>query len=314
MIEVVFQDSAAGSLKLAKSYGKGKFRSPAMGIIHPDRQSRRKTRALMRKEKRRMRLDWKNSVPLGGNSSDVFVFSLAYSIGDITGNDITDNRLNILKELFKAYPDNTGDSAAEEIRNRVIQNLYTIRERLSSGECIRLWYSDHPDEICGLYWFISQVSQWNTAAKIGVIKLPDWETCGQMTVTHTGWGEVAPGEWHRYLNLSQEVSAEWISAVALRWREMQQENSPLRAVINGKLQSVPEDFYDGFIYQALATQDTEFSEAHLIGTILGKYQLGISDGWIAMRIENMVQNGRLLAITSAPDGSPSYHRLLRKTK
>ena len=33
MVEVVFGDSAAGSLKLAQSYGKGPYRPGAIGVI-----------------------------------------------------------------------------------------------------------------------------------------------------------------------------------------------------------------------------------------------------------------------------------------
>ncbi|MFQ8898964.1 MAG: DUF3658 domain-containing protein [[Clostridium] scindens] len=43
-----------------------------------------------------------------------------------------------------------------------------------------------------------------------------------------------------------------------------------------------------------------------------KYQLGISDGWLAMRIEKMIENGKLQIITNAPSDCPAYHRVIRK--
>lgn len=282
MIEVVFSESAAGSLKMAQSYGKGEFKAPAIAIMVRQSDGRKATKAeieaLKCKEEERAHLDWENAVPMGGNSSDIFSFSLAHSVGDITGNGICENRLAALNYLFGNYPQCEGASAAKEIFDRAVVHLKILQKRLSAGEAVRLWYSEQPDEMCGLYWFMSQAAQWNTPAKLYVVKLPDWEAHGHVIITHTGWGEVTPGEWHKYVNLQKEVSAQFVSAAASRWKELQRDNSPLRAVINGELQSVPEDFYDCFINRELATQDNQFHEARLIGNILGNYQLGISDG------------------------------------
>ena len=45
MVEVVFGDSAAGSLKLAQSYGKGPYRSGAIGVILLRKDGREATEA-----------------------------------------------------------------------------------------------------------------------------------------------------------------------------------------------------------------------------------------------------------------------------
>ena len=60
-----------------------------------------------------------------------------------------------------------------------------------------------------------------------------------------------------------------------------------------RLRSLPEDAYDFSIRRALAEAPREFREGRLISDILGKYALGVSDGWLAMRIEAMVQSGEL---------------------
>jgi hypothetical protein len=73
-----------------------------------------------------------------------------------------------------------------------------------------------------------------------------------------------------------------LHAIASHWAELQKENAPLRAVINGRLQSVPENFYDDFILREIALEKNEFHEANLIGRIFGKYQLGIGDGWLCV--------------------------------
>lgn len=99
---------------------------------------------------------------------------------------------------------------------------------------------------------------------------------------------------------------------ASRWKTLQQENAPLRAVLNGQLASVPEDIYDPWVEREIAAETGEFWEARVIGNVLGKYQLGIGDAWIALRIEEMLRAGKLQAVTEPAPDRPIYHRKLRR--
>lgn len=101
-------------------------------------------------------------------------------------------------------------------------------------------------------------------------------------------------------------------AQSFRWQQLKRENASLRAVVNRQIVSVPDTFYDPFIFQELDAQEDEFMEAMLIGRVLGKYSLGIGDGLIAMRIEQFIKEGKLEVITHAKPQDPSYHRMLRK--
>lgn len=83
-------------------------------------------------------------------------------------------------------------------------------------------------------------------------------------------------------------------------------------MLNGKLQSVSEDIYDSFILREIAAQPEQFKMATVIGNVLGKYQLGISDVWIANRIDKMIENDILNIVQDAPKGETSYRRILRK--
>ena len=78
-----------------------------------------------------------------------------------------------------------------------------------------------------------------------------------------------------------------------------------------RLRSLPEDAYDFSIRRALAEAPREFREGRLIGDILGRCALGISDGWLAMRIEAMVQSGELAVAREAEADRP-YSRVLRR--
>ena len=140
------------------------------------------------------------------------------------------------------------------------------------------------------------------------------DMCFRMGDTYTGWGEIEPRAWVRYLPLQQEVKSPLLTACSMYWAQLQKENAPLRIYLNGRLQSAPETIYDSFILRELDAQPDEFMEAHAIGTILGKYQLGIGDVWIALRIEQFIREGMFEVLTIPEPDRPIYRRMLRKTK
>ena len=78
-----------------------------------------------------------------------------------------------------------------------------------------------------------------------------------------------------------------------------------------RLRSLPEDAYDFSIRRALAEAPREFREGRLIGDILGRCALGVSDGWLAMRIEDMMQSGELAVVRETEADRP-YSRVLRR--
>lgn len=86
---------------------------------------------------------------------------------------------------------------------------------------------------------------------------------------------------------------------------MQEDNSPLRAVVNGKLIGVPEDFYDFLIWKRITRKPIK--EARLIGDILGYNQLGVGDWWYAKRIDYLIQSGKIKIIE---DSENKYARVI----
>ncbi len=275
MIEIVFGDSACGSLKVAQRYGKGKYQ--------------------------------------GGNSADVYGLNLALSIGNISENKLGAQRQEVLEQLYSVYPNDEGRQVAQELLQRAKVNLETICDRAAAGEDLRIWYSNQPDELCGLYWLMTQLNPLKElCGEIYLVKLPEWEADEKGNLIRmSGWGEVAPGEWHRYLALENQALPVFCQSCASHWMELQKENAPLRAMLNGQLVSVSETIYDSFILREIAEEGDEFQEAKIVGRVLGKYQLGISDAWIALRIEEMICAGTLEPVTECDEDSPIYHRILK---
>ena len=118
--------------------------------------------------------------------------------------------------------------------------------------------------MCGFYWLMEQLRAWGVFSGVLALWLPDG--------MGGGWSG-APAEAWRTAGPWTELTREQISAGAAKWRALQSENAPLRANVRGKLQSVSEDFYDGWLERAIDAQEECFQEARLIGTILGQYRL-----------------------------------------
>lgn len=318
MIEIVFSESACGSLKMAQHYGKddyigcgcctGVFISKHDGS-QPTPEEIYKTE---KKAEEQNRLDWENSIPMGGNPEDVFGFNLMLSVGNISSDDFVKGRQETIESLWSIYPDNPSFDLVNELH----KGIAAIRNRLTQNDDVRIWYSNQPDEMCGLYWFMWELEHLTKKPKtIYIVKLPDHEYRENNTVvSHTDWGEISPGEWHRYTPFAEVTTEVFRKRCALKWETLQSENAPLRIVLNGQLHSVSESIYDELIYREIDNQKDVFQEAMLIGTVLGKYQLGIGDAWVANRIQKMITDGRLSIASQHVEEMPSYHRMLRKKK
>lgn len=317
MLEIVFSDSACGSLKAAQHYGEGAYPGGCIGVIisraDGGKPSGREKRAARREVAKKERLAWESGAPLGGNPADVYGFELTLSIGDLSEDTPGVRRQQALEHLYGVYPKDTGQTAAQELLRRADADFKEVRARAAAGEAIRIWYSNQPDELCGFYWMMAQLIRWECLGPVYAVPLPEWETDGEGTVRRMlRWGEIAPGEWHRYSALQRFVPPALRQSCADDWRLLRKENAPLRAVLNGRLASVPETLYDGFIRREIAAEADVFHEAKLIGQVIGKYGFGIGDAWIALRIEEMIRAGELEALAEPEEDMPLYHRFLKK--
>ena len=317
MIEVVFNESAYGSLKEAQHYGVGKYHGVATSVFLHDQGGAEPTKAQMQEAQQRAeeraRRSWENAVPLGGKQEDLYCISLAWSVGEISESMIGSQRREVMEKLFSVW----SEDQMAQIIDRKLQDAQTaltaVLRRYSAGEDVRVWYSHNPDEMCGMYWLLTQLRPLKQRGSIYLVKLPEWEYTGENTVSmRNGWGEIGPGEWGRYLPLQQEAQPAFLSLCATKWNQLEEENAPLRVFLNGQLQSASEDIYDSFIAREILAQPEVFNEAFVIGNVLGKYQLGIGDAWVAMRIDKMIAEGKLEIVERAPADHPVYRQKLRK--
>lgn len=308
MIEIVFSESAGGSLKVAQHFGEGKYRGVSTVIIgHSDGSvpTQEELEQARQEFERKEREAWEKAEPIGGRTSDVFCLAVALSVGDISESIPGTKRREVIENIYvKCYPE-FHQFDAQELIDKVGESLENISKRLREGEALRIWYSDNPDELCGMFWFMSWLRQFykELSPKVYIVKLPDYvEKDDDTIIQKYAWGGVGPEEWSQYIPLQKEVTEAFVKMCAMQWNILQQENANLRATLNGKLVSVSEDIYDYYILREICSCEDQFNEARLIGTILGKYQLGISDSFVHSRIENMIKEGQLEVVSGAKKG------------
>ena len=319
MIEIVFSDSACGSLKMAQHCGEGEYLGGATSVFVSRADGSKPTEeeisAAQQEAEKTMQEEWETATPMGGNPADVYGFNYGLSVGDISENIPSEKRRQVLEWLYSVHPYfDDAPAFTDELMQKSKTVLKEICSRISTGESVRIWYSNQPDELCGMHWFMAQINQLDLrSGQVILVALPDYEPREDGTViTHAGWGGIKLGEWHRYTALQDAATLAFCKGCASHWQSLQQENAPLRAMLNGRLVSMPETLYDEFIISEIGAEENEFHEAMIVGRVLGKHELGIGDAWIAHRIEKMISAGKLLPITESAPDSPIYHRWLKK--
>ena len=251
---------------------------------------------------------------------DICCLPLCLSVGDIrpgsTEDLIGSGREQAFSQLLFSAPEIERERYLQDSLTQSRTSLAALVERIRAGKPVRVWSSDNPDEACGLAWLIELFSRLGLEkTEVSLVALPCFDLGKNgVVIQYNGWGQVEPEDIERMAMIyTRSLPLGEKRALAMLWKQLQAENAPLRAVVSGRIASVPETFYDSLIMQELERQPEEFAEAQLIGTVLGRYPLGFGDGWIALRIEKiLVAPGLLVPITKPKPGDSIYRRIVRK--
>lgn len=296
MIEVVFDESAKGALQCAQHFVPGG--KAAIGLFFGgDRQpTPAEYEAALADARRRREEIERRGKPLGGNAKDVLGLPFQLDISDISGPATGSARRELLYEMLTANPFDELEALEENARQHweaYAADYETLMARAAAGEPVRIWYSVAPASLCGYYDTVSLLR--DCACRLTSVKLPDFTLLEDQNLRRaSSWGEIEPGEFAAYLPLEAAVCPSARRAIGEEWAALKRENAPLRATINGRLHSVPADFYDGFIRGEIP--DEPFHAAQLIGRVLGRHAPAVSDWLIAQRIRRMMEAGELRVV------------------
>ena len=294
MLELCFSQSARGGLRCAQHCGGGGRK--VFGVIVGRDDGRPATRKEIRQAQKQAQ--WKRearereAILLGGPHSDVLTLSLGLDMGDIR-EPLGEARRELLRRWYDG-----NDEAANQDWQETLESADRLRA-CGPGDTIRIWADRTPHSACGLLHAASLLK--DTKAAVHVVFLPLWRETGdgKTLVSYLGWGEVEPELFGHFLSREEPLPPLILRAMASRWRELQQENASLRAVVNGQVRSVREDFYDEMIRRHIPEGQTKI--ANIIGDVLGREKPGIGDVWLAERIRWMLSAGELRMVREDPE-------------
>ncbi|MDL2238406.1 DUF1835 domain-containing protein [Christensenellaceae bacterium OttesenSCG-928-K19] len=294
MLEVVFNDSAKGSMKQAKNYNSDAMLSGAIGYVG-EKPTQKELKKMF------------EGKAIGGNPRDVVCIGFNLDIGDISDEVDSPQRKAEFVRVFNSV--SFEDSEVEQYFETLREDLDKVYTAAVAGKTIRVWKSNAPFSACGYAFLCNALT--DIDCKINVVQLPEYTETAENTIqTWTDWAEVGPGHFYKYLPLEREVSNTEKQMQSFIWCELKTENAPIRAFVNGKLMSVPEDFYDHILIRNIPEND--FTMGQLIGAALGKYPCGVGDGWYALRIKKMIAENKLEVVVDDKDPSNPYGKVLRK--
>lgn len=291
MIEVLFGESEAASMKVAKN---------TVIAGHVDGP----TSVWIARKKTPPERDFTGWVE--GTREEVICLGFMLDIGNIKESVDSQYRKNLLYSMYTQNQYGRNMEIDEELRliGKVYENeLLRLRKYLEDGESIRIWYSDAPYSKCGFYSLCQMVQNYNI--DVHVVKLPEYVVRKTSIISYRNWGEVSAEEFAGFLSRERVLAKEEVRMYALLWIELIEDNSPLRAVINGRLTGVQDDFYDFLIWKRLTYKPVK--EARLIGDILGCFQIGVGDWWFAKRIDYFIQQDKIKVLE---DSENKYARII----
>ena len=104
----------------------------------------------------------------------------------------------------------------------------------------------------GFFWLMYELEDLEEIQIHGITLPPYFECANGDVIVWEKWEEVAPEEWSLFLSCENPIPRNYRRGCALEWQQMLWENTPFRAMVNGKLVSASETLYDCFLRKDIA--------------------------------------------------------------
>ena len=200
MLEVVFSDSAAGTMAVAIGH-KGFLGGATSVIISDGTVSKEEIEKFQHQAEERERSGWENAIPLEGNRKDIVNLPLALSVGNISEAGICLERESALSLLLSILPDMASEIVTE-LLNTSRKNYATLLEKAQNGEpdCIGFWNNYDQSALknwilplwsfqCGKQDQMDALSSITVGEKLNLITWDGWHLLGRscQQITFVVW-------------------------------------------------------------------------------------------------------------------------------
>lgn len=293
MLEITFSQNAYGSLQQACTMKRGqKMIGGACSVLCSDPEEAGRITAEMKK----VRQWWGGET--GSQPGDVVCLPLYLEYGNIS--ELKWNvqtRREALEELLGCY---------EGVVDDLLGEAQSALLRIGRADKMRMWIGEqNAGDIAAAMYLCSLLRGKDVC--ISAVYLP-MET-----------QEAAPNPWEDETAVQMSLLADKACVLTPQMRErmaqrfeaLQQENAPLRAMVNGRLLGVDENIFDRTLLGEIPQGD--FVPARVIGRTLGKTR-GVSDMMLFRRLCRWKSEGIFEEIEPARDDEAPYSGVWRRVR
>ena len=245
-------------------------------------------------------------------STDIITLLFHFEYGSLRG-DIYKTQANYEKIMSKAFFNNISEeelnSNCEKALQKIQASLAKIDKKLKDGEDIRLWISNSASDICGLYWLCDYVKNFN--CKIYTVICPGIEPSDDKNKL------VQKSKWAAFKNLSymasfaknsKELSILEINLYSELWQKLVKEDAPLRVLVDDKVVSTSEDFFDKTILSYVGNE-TKY-QAEIICDFLKDWYC-VDYCFVAERLSLFIKQGTIEVVEEKLNHNGAYIRTLK---
>ncbi len=203
---------------------------------------------------------------------------LPLHLGNLRKGVFSEARLNQVHSMMKDdWRDGLPYTKREQ--KKAVARLKDVKRRMEKGEKIRIWYSDSAEDLCALYYLISELN--------GI--------SGEITCVHKNsrkvsyscktarFGALNYTDLLYYLPAERPIEESERHWIEKAWKDLCSQEWNLRANVNGELVGVPESFYDSGI-RAFIPRSVGFKSSRIIGDYLASIPSGLDPDIVEWRL------------------------------
>lgn len=211
------------------------------------------------------------------------------SQGAIKGGVNIEKRINwydifMGEDLLKSFVDCDIDELKE--------NYNTFHDEISkidTSDTLYIWYGSSR-EICGMMYTLELLK--NKNLNIYLIDVKDTVVRRKkIKFKARDTREIIPENIEKYVAAKRKLDLNEYKELLDRWAVLKEENSILRVIDGGKVESVNQNYFDIYILKYTPKEFRNYMRT--IGDVLGRSEDTISDEYIFWRIKELVKSGKI---------------------
>lgn len=212
--------------------------------------------------------------------------------------------IDIYKSFFKNVSENECNSCYKEKLHSINSAILKINKQLKTHGILRLWISNNAFDRCALYWFCNYMKDYD--CKINVVMCPGVEISANKNklTENTRWAAFDNLPYMAsFAKNVRELTKQELELYSNLWQELVEKNAPLRVLIDNKIISTTDDFFDNVILSCIA--ETPQSQATIINRFLGKWYCA-DFCFVSQRIEYLIEKGKIKIVEDKVNDDGNY--------